>query len=115
MASRQAQLVRLRATQHPVLVQRILDDQLNGPLGTDQVGHDEGSAQPGNRLSDVSGSAIPEAAAETVRYWQCRGELKPAAQGESVDESESRYGRRPQLVENGVPNPVRWPVPGHGR
>ena len=34
-----------------------------------------------------------------------QGELKPAAQRESVDESESRYGRRPQLVENGMPNP----------
>ena len=34
-----------------------------------------------------------------------QGELQTAAQCEPVDESESRYGRRMQLVKDGMPNP----------
>ena len=109
---RQAQLVRLRASQHPVLVQWILDDQLNGPLGTDQVGHDEGSAPTRKQAQRRFGQGDPRGGRRNRPVMAVQGELKPAAQCESVDESESRYRETPAACRKRHAQSGRWPVPG---
>ena len=101
--------------EHPVLVQRVLDDHLDGALGADEVRQQVGPAPAGNMPRKHSGSADAGRGGRDGAEVAVQGQLQPAAEGQAVDEGEGRHaargaaGRRPRARSG------RWPGPARAR
>ena len=99
----EALLERLRPGEHPVLAQRVLDDELDRLLGADEPGDELRAAPPGNEAEkDLRASEVPDRRGDRPVVAMER-DLDSAPERRAVDRGEGDEGKLAQAAEELVP------------
>ncbi len=96
------EVVRRPAAEGPALVERVLEDQRDGLVGTEQVGHQPGTAPARYEPEHDLGQAESRGRVHHGAVGAVQRHLEPAPEGEAVDEAERRLATLAELAEDGV-------------
>ena len=103
---RDAELEGLRAAQHPVLAERVLDDDLQRPGRADQPGQQVGAAPARHQAEERLGQRHGRDTGRDRAVRAVQRDLDPAAHRRAVDERERRDVQLAQAAEHRVAEPA---------
>ncbi len=98
----QPELVRGLPAQRLALVERVLDDQGDRLVGTEEVRHEPGTAPARDQAEHDLGQADGRRGVHDGAVGAVQRDLEAAAEGEAVDEAERRLAAVLQLAEDRV-------------
>src|SRR5439155_6681411 len=101
----EAELECLRGVEHPVLLQRVRDDELDRALHTDEARHELCAAPGGEEAEEDLGAGEVTNRGRDRSRRAVQRELDASAEASTVDRRDGWIGQRSQAGEQLVPGP----------